>query len=63
MRITMEPTEDQSSFTAACRNHKVTLEVEGDDIGFDETIDMIRLLLIAWGFHPATVNEVLGEEE
>lgn len=57
MKITLEPTTPNS-------NHpKVTIEVPGEDYQINSVIDdLIKPLLIAWGFHPETVNSCFIEE-
>lgn len=55
MKITLEPTESKTQ-------HSVVIETQHDGHDIDEIRELLRGALIAWGFHPETVNELFGEE-
>lgn len=38
-------------------NQTITMRTEGDDVGLDEVMQMVRSLLIAARFHPDSVAE------
>ena len=59
MKLTLEPTEDQEERTPAARFPKVTIECLGDDLDIEQVGDMLEAGLLAWGFHPDTVTELL----
>jgi hypothetical protein len=59
MRLTLEPTEC-SPFGQS--HPKITIEVPGDDRNMEEMVDdLIRPLLLAFGFHPETVYKHFEE--
>ena len=59
MRITIEPTVDQSMQTIpACTHHKVTIELPYDDLSFDDMVDMFKQCMHGMGYAPATVEEL-----
>lgn len=61
MKVTIEPTQDQSRLSS--KYPKVTIEYE-DDIGdikiFSE--DILRPMLAAWGFHTSLIDQLLNDE-
>ena len=61
MRLTMEPTSDQTMHSSECRNHTVIIETEGDDQSLDDMFDLVKYMLLAWGYHPDNVSDVLEE--
>ena len=62
MKITIEPTQDQSGLSTAATHCRVTVEHPHDDLNIVEAADLVRAALIAWGFSERTVDELLGEE-
>jgi hypothetical protein len=52
MRLTIEG-------TAAQEGHAATVTDSSDDLDIDEVGSLIRSLLLAWGFHPESVNDLI----
>ena len=52
MRLTIEGTATQEG-------HSVTVTDPSDGLDIDEVGSLIRSLLLAWGFHPENVNELI----
>jgi len=57
MKITIEPSQDQTWEEHAYP--KVTLEIPRDDVMIEEAADMVRQVLLGWGFSEALVDEVI----
>ena len=57
MKITIEPSQDQTGEEYAYP--KVTLEIPRDDVMIEEAADMVRQVLLGWGFSEALVDEVI----
>lgn len=51
MKITLSPTSKDAAY------HAVSIERPSDDLNIEETIDLIKAGLVAWGFNVETVNE------
>lgn len=61
MKITIEPTTDQSNWPA--KHCCISVTHPSDDLCMFEVIeDLIRPALLAWGFHPKTVAEHLDPD-
>ena len=58
MRITMEPTEGVEGETKP--QHKVIVEVRSDELTLMEVGDLLHGMLVAWGFHHESVDELLN---
>lgn len=54
----MEPTAE--GLDREYQNHKVTIELATDEADVQEVGDLLRGLLLAWGFAPESVNEVIA---
>ena len=61
MKITLEPTTDQSHRSLDAQHLRVTVEHRSDDITIREAAELVRGALMAWGYHPDNVRGVLGE--
>ena len=57
MKIVMEPTEGVDG--EAFPQHKVTIETRSDGSDIQEVGDLLRSLLLAWGYQPENVDEVI----
>ena len=56
MKITLEPTKDQSKNEPTMNYPIVTIEIPDDDLGIDDVLEMlINPALIAWGYSCADV--------
>jgi len=62
MKITIEPTEDQSRLSADTMHSKVSISIACDDLDMRETMEQVVRVLQAWGFHNETIKEYLDEE-
>ena len=60
MRITIEPTEEQTG-RYDCRNHSVTVGINGDDLTAEDVVRLFEMAMLGFGYHPDCVNEALGE--
>ena len=59
MRLTLEPTDNSPLGS----HSKVIIEAPGDDRDMEEMVDdLIRPALLAFGFHPDTVNKYISPE-
>ena len=56
MLVILEPTEQEGQ-------HRVVIQHQRDDLNLDEVVVLIRAALIAYGFHPDSVAELLPEEQ
>ena len=61
MKITIEPTQDQSKEKHAFDT--ITIESLHDDLHIDEAMSLVERALVAWGFHPDTVQDYYKDEE
>ena len=52
MRLTIEGTATQEG-------RKAGVDDPSDDLDIQEVADLIRSLLLAWGYHPENVNELI----
>ena len=62
MKITIEPTQDQTGRTVEATHCTVTVAHPFDDLDISEAFCLVKQALIAWGFSETTVDSVLGEE-
>lgn len=63
MKITIEPTEDQSSIKSAdCLYTKVSVEIPSDQLSISDAMEQAIKALQAWGFHNENIAEYLDEE-
>lgn len=60
MRITFAPTAIGPY--DAPQQHTVSLETEYDDLLIDDIARLLRGALVAWGFDPRNVDEILPQE-
>jgi len=56
MRLTLEPT------TEGTRQHKIIIESPGDDQDIMDMRDLLRYMLLAWGFAIESIDELLPLE-
>jgi len=60
MKITLQPSADQTN--EAHPHATVTIEIPGDCLTLGHVVDnLLRPALLAWGFHPDTIEEHLPE--
>ena len=57
MRITFEPTEGVRG--EEFQQHRVIIELPGDDRDIQEVGELVRYALLAWGFHHENVDELI----
>lgn len=57
MRILLEPSRNLTEF-----QHRVVIESATDDLTLSDVAELLRAALIAYGFHPDNVDELLGRE-
>ena len=50
MRITIEPTTDQSQRSSDLTQHRVVIEHPDDDLGLDIALDLVQAALAAYGY-------------
>jgi len=62
MKITIEPTEDQSGKSADTMHSKVSISITSDDLDIGETMGQVVKALQAWGFHNESIAGYLDEE-
>ena len=63
MKITIEPTEDQSHMgNADCLHSKVSIEISSDKLDIRDTMEQVVKSLKAWGFHDESIADYLDEE-
>ena len=62
MKITIEPTEDQSGRSADTMHSKVSISITSDDLDIGETMEQVVKALQAWGFHNESIAGYLDEE-
>ena len=62
MRLKAEPTCDQSMLPNDQQHHSITIETEGDDLDFDDMVDLFKALLYGLGYHHETVEQLSGDE-
>jgi hypothetical protein len=62
MKITIEPTEDQSGESAATMHSTVSVSIANDDLDITDMMGQVVKALQAWGFHNESIAEELDEE-
>ena len=62
MKITIEPTEDQSGRSADTMHSEVSVSIASDDLDIGETMEQVVKALQAWGFHNESIAGYLDEE-
>ena len=62
MKITIEPTEDQSGRSADTMHSEVSVSIASDDLDIGETMEQVVKALQAWGFHNDSIAKYLDEE-
>jgi hypothetical protein len=62
MKITIEPTEDQSGRSADTMHSKVSISIASDDLDIGEAMEQVVKALQAWGFHNESIAGYLDEE-
>lgn len=63
MRVTIEPTEDQSHIrNVDCLYNKVSIEIPSDELTVREAMEQAVKALQAWGFHNENIASYLDEE-
>jgi hypothetical protein len=64
MKITIEPTTDQTNETdAKCMFHKVIIEHPVDTLDALEAAQLVSDALIAWGYHPDNITDIIKLRE
>lgn len=58
MRIILEPTEDQAN--KEFPQHRVVVEYPNEEINLWDLGELLRGALVAWGFQPKNVDELIG---
>ena len=62
MKITLESTEHDINLSLSTKR-LVSIEVDDDNLTMDRVIDeLVKPVLIAYGFHPKTVEEAIPDE-
>jgi len=63
MKITIEPTQDQSHIESVdCLYSKVSMEIPSDQLTISEAMEQAVKALQAWGFHNENIADYLDEE-
>ena len=62
MKITIEPTEDQSGRSADTMHSKVSVSIASDDLDITETMGQVVKALQAWGFYNESIAKELDYE-
>lgn len=63
MKITIEPTQDQSKvYDADCLYSVVSIDCPSDDLHIDDAFDLVVKSLKAWGYHDETIASCLDED-
>jgi hypothetical protein len=62
MKITIEPTDDQSGRSADTMHSTVSISINSDDLDIGETMGQVVKALQAWGFHNESIAGYLDEE-
>jgi hypothetical protein len=62
MKITIEPTEDQSGESADIMHSTVSVSIANDDLDITEIMGQVVKALQAWGFHNENIAKELDEE-
>ncbi len=57
MRLIMEPTEDQTK--QEFPQHRVVIEVVGDDQDINAVGSLLRAMLLAYGYQSKSVDELI----
>lgn len=58
MKIMITPTTSQDG--ERIPYYSVTVEDPRDNLDFDEAVELARTALIAWGYHPKSIEEAFG---
>lgn len=58
MRITMEPTQARKG--EEFPQHKVIIELPSDDLDINQAGDLLRFVLLGWGFDQSNVDEIIA---
>jgi len=62
MKITIEPTEDQSGESVDTMHSTVSVSIDSDDLDTTEIMGQVVKALQAWGFHNESIAKELDEE-
>ena len=62
MKITIEPTEDQSRLSADTMYSKVSIDIARDDLDITAIMGQVVKALQAWGFHNESIAKELDYE-
>ena len=62
MKITIEPTEDQSGNSADTMHSTVSVSIANDDLDIGDTMAQVVKALQAWGFHNESIAGYLDKE-
>ena len=56
MKITLKPSSKDTAYNS------VTIENPSDELNLQETMDLVKAALVAWGFNVETVKEYFKAE-
>jgi hypothetical protein len=62
MKITIEPTGDQSRLSTDLMHSKVSISIASDDLDIGETMEQVVRVLQAWGFHNDSIAKEISHE-
>ena len=62
MKITIEPTEDQSGESVDTMHSTVSVSIASDDLDITDMMGQVVKALQAWGFHNESIAKELDEE-
>lgn len=59
MKLTLEPTNDQRDKLPDAKHLTITVQHPDDDLAVDDLADMVRGILLAAGYSPGCVDELI----
>jgi len=62
MKITIEPTKDQSGESVDTMHSTVSVSIASDDLDITDMMGQVVKALQAWGFHNESIAKELDEE-
>ena len=63
MKMTIEPTQDQSMYSPECTHPTVVVELPHDDLDIYDMVEMFKGMLHSMGFHHKTVDRLTVEDK